>query len=95
MIITYMPYEVVKNRIEDESIRANYCNDDLISTDTIEGSHFGVPIRKRNVPSCYQYNVLIMLAKRLLQKEKQNADKFANRLHLDRRFAERIFNSEE
>ena len=94
MIITYMPYEVVKNRIEDETIRVDYCNDNLADTNTLAGEHFGLPVYRRNYPSCYQYNVTIMLAKRLLKQDKQNADKFANRLHLDRRFAERIFNSE-
>ena len=100
MIITYMVYEVIKNRVDDETIKVSYCNDDLIDADTIEGEHFGLPVYKKNYPSCYQYNVIIMLAKRLLKEEKkqeekkQNADRFANRLHLNRRFAERIFNSE-
>ena len=76
----------VKSRIEDETIKVNY---DLADTDSIEGKHFGVPIYKREYPSCYQYNVLIMLAKRLIKEE----NNFVNRLHLDRKFAERIFNS--
>ena len=90
-----MVYEVVKNRTEDETIKVNYCNDDLTDTDTIEGKHFGLPVHKRNYPSCYQYNVLIMLAKRLLKDEGKRADMFANRLHLDKKLAERIVSSEE
>ena len=87
-----MVYEVVKNRTEDETIKVNYCNDDLTDPDTIEGNHFGLPIHKRNYPSCYQYNVLIMLAKRLIKEEAGN---FANRMHLDRNFAKRIISFEE
>ena len=80
-----MMHEIVKNKIDNST-------EELIYTDTIEGKHFGVPIHKKNYPSCYQYNVLIMLAKRLI---KEDADKFANRLHLDKKFAEKIFNSEK
>ena len=90
MIISYMPHEVVKSRIEDETIKVNYCNNDLAGKDTFEGEHFGLPVYRRNYPSCYQYNVTIMLAKRLIREE----NNFVNRLHLDRKFAERIFNSE-
>ena len=90
-----MGYEVVKNKTEDETIKVNYCNNNLTDTDSIEEQHFGLPIQKKNYPSCYQYNVLIMLAKRLIKEEKQSADTFANRLHLDRKFANRIFNFEE
>lgn len=40
-----------------------------------EEKYFNVKVQKREYPSCYQYNVLIMLAKRLLnqKKEKINA----------------------
>ena len=86
MIITYMAYEVVKNKTEDETIKVNYCNDDLTKADTIEGSHFGLPIYKKHYPSCYQYNVLIMLAKRLIKEE----NKFSNRFHLDKKLLEKI-----
>lgn len=34
-----------------------------------EECYFNIPIRKKVYPSCYQYNVLIMLAKRLIEKE--------------------------
>jgi hypothetical protein len=90
-----MVYEVVKNRVEDEAIEANYCNDDLTFIDTIEGNHFGIPVHKRNAPSCYQYNVLIMLAKRLIKEDEQRTNIFTNRLHLDRKLTKRIFSSEE
>ena len=51
-----MPYKVVKNKIENTSV---------------EEKHFGIPIHKRDYPSCYQYNVLIMLAKRLIKEESE------------------------
>ncbi len=37
---------------------------------TCEDRHFGVKVQNKNYPSCYQYNVLIMLAKRLIEEEK-------------------------
>ncbi len=66
-----MLYEIIKNKIEDETIKINYCNNDLTFIDTIEGNHFGIPIHRKNAPSCYQYNVLIMLAKRLIKEEEK------------------------
>ncbi len=88
-----MLHQVVKNKVEDETIKVNYCNNDLVDADIIEGEHFGLPIYKKKYPSCYQYNVLIMLAKRLLNEDKEKACQFANRLHLDRAFAKRILSS--
>ncbi len=90
-----MTYEIVKSRTEDETIKVNYCNDDLAAEESIEGEHFGLPVYKKNYPSCYQYNVLIMLAKRLIKEDERKVSLFANRLHLDRKFVKRIFSSEE
>ena len=75
-----MSSEIVKNKTVD------YYNSDLIETDIIEGEHFGLPIHKKNYPSCYRYNVLVMLAKRLIREE----NNFANRLCLDKQFVKRI-----
>lgn len=33
--------------------------------------YFGIKIRNKQYPSCYRYNILVMLAKRLLNEEKQ------------------------
>ena len=88
-----MVYEV-KNRIEDETIKINYCNNDLAGTDIIEGRYFGLPIYKKIYPSCYQYNVLIMLAKRLI-KEEERACKFSNRFHPDNTLTKKIISSEK
>ncbi len=90
-----MVHEIVKNRIEDETIKVHYCNNDLASTDTIEGKHFGVPIHKKDYPGCYQYNVLIMLAKRLLKEDEEKTNLFANRLYLDKKLLKKMFTSEE
>ena len=86
MIITYMVHEIVKNKTEAETIEVNYYNNDLASKDSIEGKHFDIPIHKRDYPSCYQYNVTIMLAKRLIKED--------NRFHLDKKLLKRIFISE-
>ncbi len=90
-----MVYEAVKSRIEEETIRVDYCNNDLIDKDVIEGEYFGLPIHKRNYPSCYQYNVIVMLAKRLIKEDRERTDRLSNRMHLDRKITERIFSLEE
>lgn len=36
-----------------------------------ESKYFNVRIKKKDYPSCYQYNVLVMLAKRLLREEQE------------------------
>lgn len=56
MIISYMPYQVIKNKVENINPEEKY---------------FDIPIYKKEYPSCYQYNVLIMLAKRLIKEEEQ------------------------
>ena len=60
-------------------------------TPEVIGEHFGLPVYKKTYPSCYRYNVLVMLAKRLIKEEKE-AD---NRLHLDRKIVKRIFSHEK
>lgn len=60
--------------------------------DTNQNKHFNLPVQERKYPSCYQYNVLIMLAKRLI-KEEEMEDKTKscpNRSFLERRLAKRI-----
>ena len=56
-IITYMTSNIVKNQ---EALENKFVK---------EETYFNIPIYKKNYPSCYQYNVLIMLAKRLLNDE--------------------------
>ena len=47
----------------------------LQPTEEINGNHFGIPVRNKVYPSCYRYNIIIMLAKRLLKKELQTENK--------------------
>ena len=61
----------------------------------IEDKHFGIPIHKRDYPSCYQYNVLIMLAKRLLREEKEKTNILSIKSHLEKKLIKRILNSEK
>ena len=58
----------------------------LNSTEEISGNHFGIPVKNRTYPSCYTYNVIIMLAKRLIKKEHQ----VKNKKELYGKLAERI-----
>lgn len=71
-----MTFEVVKNQINDTNNHEKY---------------FNVDVQNKKYPSCYQYNILIMLAKRLIKREQEtmiNACK--NRAFLDRKLAEKI-----
>ena len=70
------------------------------SSDEVENEmHFNVPVKKQNkaYPSCYQYNILVMLAKRLIEEEQEKQRKIFNpcisRWHLDRKLANRIVNA--
>ncbi len=47
-----------------------------------EDRYFNIKIQNKEYPSCYHYNVLVMLAKRLIQEdENENNDKAKSRLH--------------
>lgn len=44
--------------------------------------YFNIPIKKKVYPSCYQYNVLVMLAKRLIQQEQEKVVNICHRRNL-------------
>ena len=63
------------------------------SDDKKEDSFFDVIIKNKHYPSCYQYNVLIMLAKRLISEENEKQEKYKvwrNRSALDKKLVNRI-----
>ncbi len=68
-IITYMSYQVIENKLNEER-------------------YFNVKIRNKEYPSCYHYNVLVMLAKRLIKEEESNKAK--ERLYWDKSMAKHI-----
>ena len=50
----------------------------------------------KNYPSCYHYNVIVMLAKRLVKEEQvreENLNHWINRRHLDKKLARRIIDA--
>lgn len=58
-------------------------------TNTQSGDeYFDVKIRNKKYPSCYQYNILIMLAKRLIKEEQEKVNACKNR-------ARRIISTQE
>lgn len=85
---------LLKNTVlydNDSAIKINYLNDDFPIPETKEeNTYFGLPVRKKEYPSCYQYNVLIMLAKRLINEEQEQEKLFENRLKLDTKLLEQI-----
>lgn len=54
--------------------------------------HLNVFPREKKVifPSCYHYNILIMLAKRLIEKDRQKELLCKSRLSLDKKLTKRI-----
>ena len=55
-----------------------YCENDSENQD----KYFNIEIKNKKYPSCYQYNILIMLAKRLIneENEKENSKPCTTRL---------------
>ena len=79
-----MVYEVVKSLPKNEAVS------DL---ETGEDKFFDVIIKNKHYPSCYQYNVLIMLAKRLISEEdrkEENYKVWRNRTVLDEKLIHQI-----
>lgn len=63
-----MVFEVNKN--STDIINMNYLEQDKLQSE----KYFNLTIRKKVFPSCYQYNILIMLAKRLIQEEEKRVN---------------------
>lgn len=76
-IISYMPNEVIK--IEPK-LQA-------------EDRYFNLKIKQKDYPSCYHYNVLVMLAKKLIKDEEKRKRLCKNRLDLDTKLAMRIISN--
>ena len=62
-----MVYEVVKSLSDNEAVS------DL---EAGEDKFFDVIVKNKHYPSCYQYNVLIMLAKRLISEDDRKEDSY-------------------
>ena len=71
------------------------CNntDGSLNTNSQAEEYFDIKIQKKYYPSCYQYNVLIMLAKKLIKQEKENSTTCNDRVILDEKLASRIISS--
>lgn len=84
-----MRQTVLKNQVDTEKSKNNTWHHDQkkhVKKDT----HFDVEIVQKNYPSCYRYNVLIMLAKRLIKKQEEKEYICKNRWCLDKKLAARI-----
>ena len=56
-----------------------------------EDTYFNLKVQNKKYPSCYQYNVLIMLAKRLINEDGQNQNSV--NWYLERKLAREIINA--
>ena len=90
-IISYMPYQITTDN-EQATININY-PDSGNEIDCYNDNHFGIPIKNKNYPSCYRYNVLIMLAKRLLKEDSLKDKINKNRFGLDKKLINRILDT--
>lgn len=91
-----MPYAVITS----ESGKDKYSYNAHIIEEDIESetcTHCGCNCKKEEkvYPSSYQYNVLIMLAKRLIKEENEReaVNACVNRWNLDRKFVRRIISA--
>ncbi|MBI2995269.1 MAG: hypothetical protein HYY52_00965 [Candidatus Melainabacteria bacterium] len=56
--MTIVKYEITKKLLEERKDCTHY-----------DEKYFDIPIKKKNYPSCYNYNLLIMLAKKLIKQD--------------------------
>ena len=63
-----MAYEIIKNS-DQATINIDYPDSYNEVNFYTKDRHFGIPIKNRNYPSCYRYNVVIMLAKKLIKED--------------------------
>ena len=55
----------------------------------VKDKYFDIQIQNKIYPSCYQYNILVMLAKRLIKEDEQRVNACTSRNFLSRHFSER------
>lgn len=70
-----MTYSIVKTRPKDiETITVDYRNiyTEFESESPESEEYFNLKIRNKNYPSYYQYNLLVMLAKKLIEDGSYN-----------------------
>ena len=74
-IISYMVYEVVKS-LPESSFYEEAINEAVSDLEAGEDKFFDVIVKNKHYPSCYQYNVLIMLAKRLISEDDKKEESY-------------------
>lgn len=52
--------------------------------------YFNLKVQNKKYPSCYHYNILVMLAKRLVKQDQNKVNVCQNRWRLNRKLVERI-----
>ena len=107
-IIAYMAYAMTKIRdinTSNHELQDECCHCGCTCKSTVRDSRekekeisknqYKIGLQDKKYPSCYQYNVLIMLAKRLIKedKEQEAVSQCVNRWHLDRKLARAIVNA--
>lgn len=98
-----MPYAVVTSESGNDkySYNARVIEEDFKSDTctrcgcTCKKDHAYKVEQASKYPSCYRYNILIMLAKRLIKEEKEReaVNSCVNRWKLDKKFVKRIVNA--
>ena len=55
--------------------------------------YFNITLKKRSYPSCYHYNILIMLTKRLINKESERVNSCMQKVNIQKHFNKNIINA--
>ena len=58
-----------------------------------EDKYFNIIVKNKKYPSCYHYNILIMLAKRLVEKDDEILNPCKYRSYFERRLNKNIVNA--
>ena len=91
-----MSCEVIKSDLNEfNDCLEMVCNPDGVYVpldNFVENTYFNIKVQNKKYPSCYQYNLLIMLAKRLLKDETQRESNFTKKWCLDKKTNKEIVN---
>lgn len=76
-----------------EKFQESSSRNTFVKSKPVSEKYFDLEIKNKQYPSCYQYNVLIMLAKRLINEDKKNHNNNLYDIELNKQIVEAIANA--
>ena len=76
------------NKNQKLNFNERLSSDESTACENSNSEYFDIKIKNKKYPSCYRYNVLIMLAKRLIANDKQIEE--LNRQELNNKLVRKI-----